>query len=421
MKDTATESISSLAQCFNFEQFQVHLQGLAGGDRNEATARAIVADVHRFFDDIAGSSQTTCTISQLLNKQNIQNFYTTMKQDGKAATTIAEKLRRMKEAVRFIQLSLQEDDTILYMKAQKVLDFIATSIKKMAKQIKMQRHKHAIEVANELPSMHDPSTMLKSNKLKEKIKHSIRNLETSFNEDDAKLLTAYCTGQILFRNSQRSGVIQNVKVREYMNKTIGEEGKPVIKCLEHKTGPDGPAQLVVSKLANQLLDKYYNLVRTRIIPQNNCEQYFFLTTSGGRYTQVYRRMARELKKTGIKGIEIPTPSQYRIMVGTESAATMDDADYRVVAKHLGHSTATQRRYYEVATCDGALTAYRKIDELAKKRVWPDEDTTTLLSVWPLTKKIPPPTNICTHIQRQLNKCRTTTNIVEKWRYLKSKE
>ena len=152
-----------------------NFKGLAGGDRNEATAKAIVADIHRFFDDIAGSSQTTCTISQLLNKQNIQNFYTTMKQDGKAATTMAEKLRRIKEAVRFIQLSLQEDDTILYMKAQKVLDFIATSIKKMAKQIKMQQHKHAIEVENELPCMHDPSTMLKSKKLKEKIKHSIRN------------------------------------------------------------------------------------------------------------------------------------------------------------------------------------------------------------------------------------------------------
>ena len=192
-----------------------------------------------------------------------------------------------------------------------------------------------------------------------------------------------------------------MKVREYMNQNIGEEGKPV------KTGLDGPAQLV-GKLANQLLDKldkYYNLVRTKIIPQNNCEQYFFLTTGGGRYMQVYRRMARELKKTGIKGIDIPIPSRYRIMVGTESAATMDDADYRVVAKHLGHSTATQRQYYEVATCDGALTAYRKIDELAKKPVWPDEDTT----------------NICTHIQQQLNKCRTTTNIVEKWRYLKSKE
>ena len=66
---------------------------------------------------------------------------------------------------------------------------------------------------------------------------------------------------------------------------------------------------------------------------------------------------------GIRGIDIPTPSQYCIMVGTESATSMDDADYKVVAKHLGHSTATQRCHYEAATCDGALKAYKKLDEL----------------------------------------------------------
>ena len=46
--------------------------------------------------------------------------------------------------------------------------------------------------------------------------------------------------------------------------------------------------------------------------------------------------------TGIKGIDIPTPSQFSIMIGTESAASMDDADYRLVVKHLGHSTATKK-------------------------------------------------------------------------------
>ena len=59
---------------------------------------------------------------------------------------------------------------------------------------------------------------------------------------------------------------------------------------------------------------------------------------------------------------------------------MDDADYRVVAKHLGHNVATQQRHYEVATCDGALRAHKRLDELAKKRVWPDEDIKILLSI-----------------------------------------
>ena len=98
----------------------------------------------------------------------------------------------------------------------------------------------------------------------------------------------------------RSGVIENVKVEEYLNKNIDEKGKPVIQCLDHKTGSDGLAQLVVSKLANHLLQKYYQLVRTKITPEKDCEKYFFLTTSGSRYTQVYRKMASELKKLGLE-------------------------------------------------------------------------------------------------------------------------
>ena len=75
-----------------------------------------------------------------------------------------------------------------------------------------------------------------------------------------------------------------------------------------------------------------------------------------RYTEKWPVNLKELE---LGELIYPKPSQYRIMVGTESVASMDDTDYRVVAKHLGHSTATQRSYYEVATCDGALKAYKK--------------------------------------------------------------
>ena len=94
-----------------------------------------MADIHRFFGDIAYGNRTTYTLSHLLNIQNIQNFYTTLKQVGKAAPTIAEKLRRVREAVKFTQLSLEEDGGILYMKAQKVLDFLASCTKKMSRAV----------------------------------------------------------------------------------------------------------------------------------------------------------------------------------------------------------------------------------------------------------------------------------------------
>ena len=147
------------------------------------------------------------------------------------------------------------------MKAQKVLDYKTSLINQMSKQIKKQQHKYAIKVAYELPSMDDPyCTIFESVKLKTKIKDCKKTLKRSYSEDEDKLLTAYCTAQILYRNSQRSGVIENVKINEYLEMNVNHEGNPVIQCLDHKTSLEGPAQLVLNKLTNQLLDKYYKLV-----------------------------------------------------------------------------------------------------------------------------------------------------------------
>ena len=41
---------------------------------------------------------------------------------------------------------------------------------------------------------------------------------------------------------------------------MNENGKFVIQCADHKTGSNGPAQLVLDKVTNQLIDKYYHLL-----------------------------------------------------------------------------------------------------------------------------------------------------------------
>ena len=406
---------------FPFHQFQTYLQGLAGGDKNEATAKAIVADVRRFFKSVGSTSKESSLISKLVNTKNIEQYYSHLKQTGKAATTIAEKLRRVKEGVRFVQLSLRESDSTLYIRAQKVLDFITSSNKKMAKPIKLQRQKHALRMANELATMSDPYDMLRSKLLKQKIKESITNLKRGYAKNDAKLLTAYTAAHALYKNSHRSGVIENIKTEEYQQKFVNESGKYVIQCADHKTGSDGPAQLVLDKFTNKLIDSYYNLVRKKIAPSPGYKSLLFLTTNGSKYTQVYRKIDEELKKTGIKRIDIPTPGQYRIMVGTESVTTMGDADYRTIAKHLGHSTATQQRYYELATCDSAVKAHSKLQELAKLRAWANKDIDTLLATWPLSNKAPPTAKLCISLQQQLSSTKTVKNIIDKWLQLKSKE
>ena len=79
-----------------------------------------------------------------------------------------------------------------------------------------------------------------------------------------------------------------------------------------KPGLKGQAQLVMFKSTDQLLNKYYDLVRSQIVPKEGNEGFFFLTTNGAKYTQAYRKIADGIKRTGIEGIYLPTPSDYWI-------------------------------------------------------------------------------------------------------------
>lgn len=118
----------------------------------------------------------------------------------------------------------------------------------------------------------------------------------------------------------------------------------------------------MDKFTYHSLTSYYHHVRSKIVPEKGCEHLFFLTTNGSRYRQVHRKITEGMKATGVKDVDLPTPSEFRIVVGTKSISepSMNDTDYRVVAKHLGHSTATQQWYYEYTTCNSALKAHSKI-------------------------------------------------------------
>ena len=98
----------------------------------------------------------------------------------------------------------------------------------------------------------------------------------------------------------------------------------IIPCLHHRTGPQGIAHLVVTCDIEQLLVEYYNRIRRKIraIEFTNSNR-FFLTTNGSPYTQVYRRIKKALS---IGRLKPPRPKEYRILVATDVARELDDAD-----------------------------------------------------------------------------------------------
>ena len=54
----------------------------------------------------------------------------------------------------------------------------------------------------------------------------------------------------------------------------------VIPCVHHKTGSQGLAYLVISEEIDDMIQYYYENIRRKITPADNCDKYLFVTRSG---------------------------------------------------------------------------------------------------------------------------------------------
>ena len=112
---------------------------------------------------------------------------------------------------------------------------------------------------------------------------------------------------------------------------------------------------------------------------------FYLTYHGLLYTQVYRKINNTLS---VGKLKLPRLKDYRIVVATDAARELNDADLRQVAKHLNHSSEVSRMYYEFNDATDALIAHQTLSGLSKQRKWSKAQTMVLLEEWPLTKRPP---------------------------------
>jgi len=238
-----------------------------------------------------------------------------------------------------------------------------------------------------------------------------------FNTTAGKVLTAYAAASLVYGNGQRSGVITNLRIAEFNRRQPCDydSDEVVISCLHHKTGPQGIAHLVVTRDIEQLLLEYYNSVRLKIRANEFVHSNrFFLTISGSLYTQVYRRIREALS---VENLQPPRPKDYRILVATDAARELDDADLRRVSRHLCHSTETSRQYYQFSNMNDSMLAHQALRNLSEKRKWSKEHTTALIKEWPLTKN-PPGLAICREIAMKYQMDRTGKQVLDKWRQLK---
>ena len=73
-------------------------------------------------------------------------------------------------------------------------------------------------MSEKVKTMSDPYKFINSKDTRDKLKMAAHNLQYTFERQDVQLVTAYAAAIIVYKNSQRSGVITNLTYKEYQMK-----------------------------------------------------------------------------------------------------------------------------------------------------------------------------------------------------------
>ena len=150
-------------QGLNFEDFRTYLR--VAHNKNKATTEAITRDVKNYLDNNKTSEPDS---KKLLDIKNLETFVVLMTDDKQyKATTRAEKLRRIKLAIKFIMR--QEESPELYYRAKRVIDEIDEWCHGLGKQIALQRQEYALVLRKELPEIIDPNEFMEHDKVHKQI------------------------------------------------------------------------------------------------------------------------------------------------------------------------------------------------------------------------------------------------------------
>ena len=164
-----------LDQHFNLAEFAAYLEGIAGGNRSSDTSKAIVKDLKLFLQLTPGATD----MDKLFDKRNLERFcHTLMTERGYKPTTIAEKIRRLKMAVKFIIHT--QDATIvnqeLYIRGSMLIEIMTQWCHSLSKAIALQRQQHSLRVIQKLPLINDPHEFLENDKVTKHLNVAMYNI-----------------------------------------------------------------------------------------------------------------------------------------------------------------------------------------------------------------------------------------------------
>ena len=129
---------------FDIMGFASYLQTLDGGNKETKPAKAIAAHVKGYFQY---STPTKPPHMALLDFHKLQNYFTQLKSESNSsATTIADKLRAIRQAIEYVQYEQTDEGcSKTHMKCQEVKDRLKKWGNGLTKDIRRQRNHMSIK------------------------------------------------------------------------------------------------------------------------------------------------------------------------------------------------------------------------------------------------------------------------------------
>ena len=165
-----------------------------------------------------------------------------------------------------------------------------------------------------------------------------------------------------FSNFSRPGAVTNCTVDCYENRER-VEGREVMVVMEHKTGEQGSAKLVMTPVLANRVNNYYRLLRPLLVkPGHDVSNLFILPQSKpvSKPSNLAHFMETALQQS------IPTPTLVRKIGCTAAARNLGEAEARVVNRQMCHDPLVSATYYEaVRGKRDAVKAIGILDRLRK--------------------------------------------------------
>ena len=273
------------------------------------------------------------------------------------AEMISEKIRRLKLCVEYTMLH-HEDDTITQ-RCTWVLQQLSKWRSSLCREIKQR--KGEIRVKSKVRSATNPEGFLQSLKIQE-VKQTLQGSIGSCTPKEYKLILAYISAHIIYRNAQRPGMVQYMKMKEYENKEENTEGKYIIAVLHHKTSSSsGSAEIVITKEIDKIIERYLDGIRIHVIVQReSLRDRFFLTYTGNEFTKISETMKQV---ANMYGYALPTATINRKVMAIAAREQLTQQQAQAVHSHMSHAPETSMRSYQFPSMEDSVDTQHTIQQL----------------------------------------------------------